>query len=88
MKAVQTEQVGASQYARLELQAPGDGEGKGTLVELKGKDGKAMKSIVLGKKQTKKSEGGPFGGGEAKSSAARSTSTPSPPSASSPARAN
>ena len=64
VKAVQTEQVGASQYARLELQSPGDGEGKGTLVELKGKDGKAMKSIVLGKKLTKKSEGGPFGGGE------------------------
>ena len=64
VKAVQTEQVGASQYARLELQPPGDGEGKGTLVELKGKDGKSMKSIVLGKKLTKKSEGGPFGGGE------------------------
>ena len=64
VKAVQTEQVGASQYARLELQAPGDGEGKGTLVELKGKDGKALKSVVLGKKQTKKSEGGPFGGGD------------------------
>ncbi len=64
VKAVQTEQVGASQYARLELQAPGDGEGKGTLVELKGKDGKALKSVVLGKKLIKKSEGGPFGGGE------------------------
>ena len=64
VKAVQTEQVGASQYARLELQPPGDGEGKGNLVELKGKDGKSMKSIVLGKKLTKKSEGGPFGGGE------------------------
>ena len=64
VKAVQTEQVGASQYARLELQAPGDGEGKGTLVELKGKDGKALKSVVLGKKLTKKSEGGPFGSGE------------------------
>ncbi len=64
VKVVQTEQVGASQYARLELQAPGDGEGKGTLVELKGKDGKALKAVVLGKKQTKKSEGGPFGGGE------------------------
>ena len=64
VKAVQTEQIGASQHARLELQTPGDGEGKGTLVELKGKDGKALKSVVLGKKQTKKSEGGPFGGGE------------------------
>jgi len=64
VKAVQTEQVGASQYARLELQTPGDGEGKGTLVELKGKDGKGLKSVVLGKKLTKKSEGGPFGGGE------------------------
>lgn len=64
VKAVQSEQVGASQYARLELQAPGDGEGKGTLVELKGKDGKALKAVVLGKKQTKKSEGGPFGGGD------------------------
>lgn len=64
VKVVQTEQVGVLQYVRLELQAPGDGEGKGTLVELKGKDGKALKSVVLGKKQTKKSEGGPFGGGE------------------------
>ncbi|NBR85307.1 MAG: DUF4340 domain-containing protein [Verrucomicrobia bacterium] len=64
VKAVQTEQIGASQHARLELQVPGEGEGKGTLVELKGKDGKALKGVVLGKKQTKKSEGGPFGGGE------------------------
>ncbi len=64
VKVVQTEQIGASQYARLELQAPGDGEGKGTLVELKGKDGKSLKSLVLGKKLLKKSEGGPFGGGE------------------------
>lgn len=64
VKAVQTEQIGASQHARLELQVPGEGEGKGTLVELKGKDGKALKAVVLGKKQTKKSEGGPFGGGE------------------------
>ncbi len=65
LKVIQTEPIGASQFERMELNQPGKGPGAGTLVELKDKDGKALRSLVLGKKQMKKSEGGsPFGGGE------------------------
>jgi hypothetical protein len=65
LKVVQTEPIGASQFERMELNQPGKGPGAGTLVELKDKDGKALRSLVLGKKQMRKSEGGsPFGGGD------------------------
>jgi len=65
LKTVQSEQIGPSQLARMELVEPGKGEGSGTLVELKDKDGKVIRSMLLGKKQVKKTEGGsPFGGGD------------------------
>ena len=64
LKVVQTEQIGASQLARMELVEPGKGEGSGTLVELKDKGGKAIRSMLLGKKQVRKSDTpSPFGGG-------------------------
>ena len=67
MKTVQEVKVGASQFARLELVEPGKGEGAGTLVEFKDKDGKTLGSLILGKKHMKKGEEDPmmaqFGGG-------------------------
>lgn len=65
-KVVQLEPVGPSQFGRMELLAPGKGEGSGTAVELRDKSGKALRSLMLGKKYVKKSEGSspsPFGGG-------------------------
>ncbi len=66
MKTVQDVKVGPSQFARMELVEPGKGEGAGTLVEFKDKDGKDLGALILGKKQMKK--GGDegmemFGGG-------------------------
>lgn len=65
LKVVQSEQIGASQLARMELVEPGKGAGSGTAVEFKDKSGKTLRSMVLGKKQVKKSESpSPFGGGD------------------------
>ncbi len=64
LKPVQSQKVGQSQWGRLDLLAPGSagaGTNTATLVELKGKDGKAIRSILLGKKQMRDS-GGQFGG--------------------------
>jgi len=65
LKFAQKEEVGPSQYARLQLTAPGSGTNSGTLVELKDKDGKAIRSLVLGKKHMKKpAQASGFGGDE------------------------
>jgi len=65
LKIVQTEQVGPSQLHRLELVEPGAATNSGTLVELKDKSGKVLKSILLGKKHMKKSEAAsPYGGAD------------------------
>lgn len=64
LKPVQSQKVGQSQWARLELLAPGTqdaGTNTATLLELKGKDGKAIRTVLLGKKQMRDS-GGQFGG--------------------------
>jgi hypothetical protein len=50
LKVIQSEEIGVSQLARMELAAPGQGTNSGVLLELKGKDDKALKSILLGKK--------------------------------------
>jgi len=66
-KVAQLEPVGPSQFGRMELLAPGKGEGSGTAVELRDKSGKAIRSLMLGKKYSKKSESAspsPFGGGD------------------------
>ena len=54
LKVTQAENVGASLLPRVELAAPGQGEGVGTLVEFKDKAGKVLASLILGKKILKK----------------------------------
>ncbi len=64
LKPAQSQKVGKSQWGRLELLPPDTkdaGTNTATLVELKGKDGKAIRSVLLGKKQMRDS-GGQFGG--------------------------
>ena len=67
LKLIQRENVGPSNYGRLELLTPDkEGEGTGKLVTFYGKSGEAVASIVLGKDHIKKSSGQPsqFGGGD------------------------
>ena len=62
MKAIRTIPVGASQRPKLELGEPSTGTNSGTLVELKDASGKALKSVLLGKRYTKQSgQASPFG---------------------------
>src|SRR5216684_2338888 len=56
LKIIQSEEVGPSALPRLELATTG-GTNSGTLLDLKNKDGKAIKSLVLGKKHTRKPQG-------------------------------
>lgn len=63
VKVIQSEQVGPSQHARLELIEPGKGDKVGTLVELKDKSGKTVQTMILGKMHLRKSDQpSPFGG--------------------------
>ena len=67
LKLIQRENVGPSNYGRLELLTPDkEGEGTGKLVTFFGKSGEEVASIVLGKDHIKKSSGQPsqFGGGD------------------------
>jgi len=64
MKVVQSEQVGASQLPRLQLLEPGPGTNSGTLVEFKTDSGKAVASVLLGKKHVKKGDPSSSFGGE------------------------
>lgn len=63
LRAVQTQQVGQSQWGRLDLLAPvQDGPtNAATLVELRGADDKLIRSLLLGRKQMRDT-GGQFGG--------------------------
>ena len=65
MKSVQTVKIGPSQLGRLDLLEPGKGTNSGTLLELKDKTGKLIKSVLLGKKHSKagSESDSPFGGG-------------------------
>ncbi len=65
LKPVQEVEVGKSQYGRLQLQSPLESQGtnSGTLVEFKDAKDATVKSLLLGKKQMKESQGGAFGGG-------------------------
>ncbi len=56
LKIGQTEEIGASQLAKLELIDPSKGKDSGTLLEFKDKSGKTIQSAILGKKQIRKSE--------------------------------
>jgi hypothetical protein len=59
-KIVQADTIGESLLPRVELVEPGKGEGAGTLVVLKDKDGKTLAALVLGKKVLKKDPGNPL----------------------------
>ena len=67
LKAARTVKAGPSQYARLELLAPDQGAGSGTLVEFKDAGGKVLKSLLVGKKYLQEATAAPdpsgFGGG-------------------------
>src|SRR2546430_5964291 len=65
LKVVQTEQVGPSQFAKLELTEPNNGTNSGTLVEFKDTSDKTIKAVLLGKKHMRKSENAsPLGGSD------------------------
>src|SRR5439155_3433361 len=57
LKVVQTEQIGPSQYSKLELLEPAKATGtnSGTLIEFKDKSDKSLKAVLLGKKHMRKS---------------------------------
>ncbi len=65
LKPVQDVEVGKSQYGRLQLINPNEAQGtnSGTLVEFKDAKEATVKSLILGKKMMKESQGGMFGGG-------------------------
>ena len=54
LKVTQAESVGPSLLPRVDLAAPGQGEGVGTLAEFKDKSGKVLASLIFGKKILKK----------------------------------
>jgi hypothetical protein len=65
LKVVQRQQIGESAFARMEVNDPGADKGAGTLLELKDGEGKALKSLVLGKEVMKTPESdSPFGSSE------------------------
>jgi hypothetical protein len=69
LKAAQTEEIGPSQLGRYKLLPPGPGTNTATLVEMRDSNGKALKSLLLGKTHMRKSEGraspmGEFGDNE------------------------
>jgi hypothetical protein len=64
LKVVNSVQVGQSQLGRLELTQPGSSEKAGTLVELKDKSGKVIRTVLLGKKHTRQAQGPSAFGGE------------------------
>lgn len=57
LKAAQTEEIGPSQLGRYKLLPPGPGTNTAVLVELRDQNGKAIKSLLLGKPHLRKAEG-------------------------------
>ena len=65
LKISQSEPIGSSQLAHMELEPPGKGANSGTLVEFMDKQGKTLHAFLLGKKHTEvSSRPSPYGGGE------------------------
>lgn len=65
LKVVQPVRIGPSQLGRLELEPPGTAGKGATLVEIKDKDGKVLRSLYLGKKHMRQaSSPSPLGGDE------------------------
>src|SRR5262249_54092478 len=50
IKVVQSDEIGPSQRARVELAEPGTGTGSGTLIEFKDAQGKVLDSLLVGKR--------------------------------------
>jgi len=64
LRSAQSQKIGESQLGRMELLPPDKGgTNSATLVELKGKDGKVIRSILLGKKSMRGGGDDQFGGG-------------------------
>ena len=64
LRPAQSQKLGESQLGRMELLPPEKGgTNSATLVELKGKDGKPIRSVLLGKKSMRGGGGDPMGGG-------------------------
>lgn len=65
LKVSQSEPIGPSQLTHMELQPPGKGEGSGTLVIFTDDKGKAIQSVLLGKKHIEQAAAtSQFGGGD------------------------
>ncbi len=54
LKVLETEQVDATDLPRMQLAAPGSAAGAGVLLTIKDKDGKAIKTLTLGKSHFQK----------------------------------
>jgi hypothetical protein len=50
LKVVQSDLIGPSELARLDLEPPGDGTNSATLLEFKNQSGKLLASLLIGKK--------------------------------------
>lgn len=61
LKAGQSEPIGESERARLQLGVPGKGEGAATLVSFKAQDGKILAELLVGKKYFKTAPEGDAG---------------------------
>jgi hypothetical protein len=64
LKAVQTEEIGASQLGRYKLLPPGPATNTAVLLELRDQGGKVIKSLLLGKSHMRKAEAQPSPMGE------------------------
>ncbi len=60
LKITQADTIGESLLPRVELVAPGKGEGSGTLVELKDAAGATLQAVILGRTVLKKDPGNPL----------------------------
>ena len=64
LKSAQSQKLGESQLGRMELLPPDKGgTNSATLVEFKGKDGKSIRTVLLGKKSMRGGAADPYGGG-------------------------
>lgn len=64
LRSAQSQKIGESQLGRMELLPPGKGgTNSATQVELKGKDGKIIRTVLLGKKSLRSGGDDQFGGG-------------------------
>ena len=64
LKTLRPIKVGASQLGSLNLIEPGKGKNSGILLTYKGKDGKSLHTLLLGKQHLRESgQSSPFGGG-------------------------